>query len=121
MNEQSAHEPTERESAINELLRGVCLALQWSVDRSGTPAERVAKAIAHFQLHIDMDGVAMSVALSEDLQVCVEVHLEDQLTEDHESALRAALIQCDSPVARLVLAEWRVFVGTCRQSVTARR
>lgn len=102
-----------RSAAIRELFRDLCRTVQWS-DPSASIDDRLADAILHQQLAIEAEGISMTVAISEEMRLAVRVELEDEFDPLLEAALHEALEEVNSPLARLVLADWDQFCTACR-------
>lgn len=109
-----------RSAAIRELFRDLCRTVQWSGDPSTSIDDRLADAILHQQLAIEAEGISMTVAISEEMRLAVRVEIEDEFDPLLEAALHEALEEVNSPLARLVLADWDQFCTACRAGPRSR-
>jgi hypothetical protein len=100
---------------LRELLESAGRLAAWSEDVS--PETRLRVALAAYDVRVRVGPVELAAHVDESLALSVTVAGAAACTPVLERALRAALRDHPSPVARLVDAEWaRVLDGVMRRS-----
>jgi hypothetical protein len=106
---RAVHRPT----AIREILNNVCRSVQWG-GGVGVPAEeRMDAALEALRIELTTEGVVVEASIDRELRLCVKIRASRWSTELEQGLLRA-LEGTDSPVARLLIADWSEICAACQ-------
>jgi len=94
---------------VRELLESAGRLAAWSED--GSPEARLRAALTAYAIRLQVGPVDLSAHVDESLALNVTIVGAGSCTPEVERALRAALRDHPSPVARLVDLEWDRVIG----------
>ena len=94
---------------VRELLESAGRLAAWSED--GSPEARLRAALAAYAIRLQVGPVDLAAHVDESLALSVTIAGSGSCTPEVERALRAALRDHPSPVARLVDLEWDRVIG----------
>ena len=112
---------SNRSSSRHDRSREVRRLLEhaWSVARVGAQSAppssaRLAATLASFRLDVALAGTFLSVRITENLELSINVWMTVNWDSRVESALWGAVRRSTSPLMGLVLAEWGRVCDACR-------
>src|SRR5919199_2868099 len=111
---RSPLERDDRITVMENLIVQLARSLQWRLEPEASAQACLEAVIGEYRLEVDLGGVTLRAWLDSDLAPQVRVRISAGWSEPLAHDLRGALERLRSPLARLLLLEWRRVDDGCR-------